>query len=267
MPRISIGDADIHYEEQGDGPPLLLVPGLSGAGSFWARQVPALARDFRVIVHDHRGAGRSTHSRIRYSVDQMADDTLRLMDALGIGAAHLAGHSTGGAIGQTIAQDHPERLRSLVLSATWAGPDPYFRRLFESRREVLVTLGVEAYLRASALFLAPPWWVRAHDAALAEEHRRLAAEAPPVEVLASRIDAIVRFDRRARLGAIRAPTLVIVAVDDMITPLFYSQELAERIPGARLVTLEGGGHWAPVIEADAFNAAVGAFLRAHHGGR
>jgi aminoacrylate hydrolase len=191
----------------------------------------------------------------------MAEDVLRLMDALGIDSAHLVGHSTGGAIGQIIAQDHPRRLRSLVLSATWAGQDPYFRRLFESRRETLVTSGVEAYLRASVLMLAPPWWVRANDAVLVEQHRRTAAASPPVEVLTSRIDAIVRFDRRARLGEIRVPTLVIVAADDMITPRFYSDELAERIPGAKLVVLDGGGHFAPNVLPAPYTAAVGAFLR------
>lgn len=261
MSKISIGDAELYHEVTGDGPPLLLVPGLSGVGAFWAQQVPDFARDFRVIVHDHRGTGASTHSRIRYSVEQMAEDVLRLMDALGIDSAHLVGHSTGGAIGQIIAQDHPRRLRSLVLSATWAGQDPYFRRLFESRRETLVTSGVEAYLRASVLMLAPPWWVRANDAVLVEQHRRTAAASPPVEVLTSRIDAIVRFDRRARLGEIRVPTLVIVAADDMITPRFYSDELAERIPGAKLVVLDGGGHFAPNVLPAPYTAAVGAFLR------
>jgi aminoacrylate hydrolase len=262
MPKISIGDAELYYESTGEGPPLLLVPGLGGQGSFWAQQIPELARDFRVIVHDHRGTGQSTHSRIRYSVEQMADDLLRLMNALGIDSAHFVGHSTGGAIGQIIAQDHPARRRSLVLSATWAGQDPFFRRLFESRRETLLTSGVESYLRASVLMLAPPWWVRANDALLAEQHRLTAAASPPVDVLVSRIDAIVRFDRRARLGEIRTPTLVIVAADDMITPRFFSDELAERIAGAKLVVLEAGGHYAPVCLPAPYNAEVGAFLRA-----
>jgi len=261
VPTVAVGDAELYYEEHGAGPPLLLVPGLSGVGTFWAPHVPDLARDFRVIVHDHRGTGRSTHSRIRYSVAQMADDVLRLMDALGIASAHVVGHSTGGAIGQTLAQDHPGRLRSLVLSATWAGPDAYFRRCFESRREVLETLGVEAYLRASALFTMPPAWISAHDEALAAQHRQQAAAAAPVEVTASRIEAIVRFDRRARLHEVRTPTLVVVAADDALTPVFYSRELADRIPGAKLVVLEQGGHFAPVLAAEAWAAAAGGFLR------
>lgn len=261
MPTVSIGDADIYYEEKGQGPPLMLVPGLAGQGSFWISQVPDFSRDFRTIVHDHRGAGRSTHSPIRYSVEQMADDTLRLMDALRIDAAHLVGHSTGGAIGQVIATEHPERLRSLVLSATWAGPDPYFRRLFESRKQTLLDSGVEAYLRASALFQATPKWVSEHDQFITELHAVTAAGYPPVEVVASRIDAIIRHDRRGRLLQIRVPTLVIVARDDMITPPFYSEELASTIPGAKLVVLEGGGHFSPAIQSGPYNAAVGAFLR------
>jgi aminoacrylate hydrolase len=191
----------------------------------------------------------------------MADDVLRLMDRLGIDSAHLVGHSTGGAIGQVIAQDHPERLRSLVLSASWAGPDPYFRRLFEMRKQILLTSGVEAYLRSSALVLAPPWWVSANDAALTAQHRQQAPAAPPVEVTASRIDAIMAFDRRKRLGDIRTPTLVIVSQDDAVTPRFYSEELAERIPGAKLVVLDGGGHFVPNIFPEPYNTAVGGFLR------
>jgi len=262
MPKIAIGDAELYYESKGDGPALLLVPGLGGLGSFWVKQVEDFSRDFRVIIHDHRGTGQSTPSRIRYSVEQMADDVLKLMDALKIESAHLVGHSTGGAIGQIIAQDHPRRLRSLVLSATWPGQDAYFRRQFEARREILVGLGFETYFRSTMLMLVPPAWVSAHDAAIAEQVRQQVATAPATEILTSRIDAIVAFDRRKRLGEIRTPTLVIVAADDVVTPRFYSDELAERIPGAKLAVLDAGGHFAAVITPEPYNRAVGAFLRA-----
>jgi aminoacrylate hydrolase len=192
----------------------------------------------------------------------MAADTLALMDRLGIERAHHVGHSTGGAIGQTIAQDRPERVASLVLSATWAGPDAYFRRCFETRKELLLHRGFESYWRASVVMLRPPQWISENDAALDEELGRLVAAPPPVEVLASRIDAIVRFDRRARLGEIRCPTLVVVADDDALTPRFYSEELAARIPGAKLEILSTGGHFAPNLVPDEYNAVVGAFLRA-----
>jgi aminoacrylate hydrolase len=107
--------------------------------------------------------------------------------------------------------------------------------------------------------------VRANDALLALQHPRAATDAAPLEVMTSRIDAIVAFDRRSRLAQIRTPTLVVVAADDMVTPRFYSEELAERISGAKLVVLEGGGHFVPQIVPEPYNAAVGGFLRAQRG--
>jgi aminoacrylate hydrolase len=101
MPRISIGDCSLHYEEHGSGEPLLLVPGLNGIGASFFKQIPELSRHYRVIVHDHRGCGQSDRPLMRYSVEQMTQDVLRLMDALKIERAQLVGHSTGGAIGQT----------------------------------------------------------------------------------------------------------------------------------------------------------------------
>lgn len=265
MPKIDIGDAEIHYESRGDGPPLMLVPGLGGGGAFWSKQVEAFSADFRVVIHDHRGAGQSTHSLIEYSVDQMASDTLKLMDGLGLDSAHYVGHSTGGAIGQTIAQDHPERLRSLVLSATWAGPDAYFRRCFEMRKEILRDLGLESYSRASMLVLMPPWWIAENDDRVAEQSRGLAANDPPVEVMLSRIDAIMAYDRRAGLGRIGVPTLVICARDDAVTPLHLSDEIARTIPAARQMVLDRGGHFVPIVSPAEYNRPVLDFLKERAG--
>src|SRR5205823_12000091 len=107
----------------------------------------------QVIVHDHRGTGQSSRSLIRYCVDQMCDDLVRLMDHLEISQAHLVGHSTGGAIGQTLAVKRPERLRSLVIYASWTKADPFFRRVFEARRALLTGSGAAAYARSTAIFL------------------------------------------------------------------------------------------------------------------
>ena len=137
MPKANIGDAEIYYEEHGRGEPLLLVSGLGGAAAYWKPNLPALSARYRVVVHDHRGAGQSTHSRIRYSVEQMPDDLVRLMDHLKIDRAHVVGHSTGGAIGQILAITRPERMKSLVLFATWTKADKFFRQLFAARRALL----------------------------------------------------------------------------------------------------------------------------------
>src|SRR5262245_23246143 len=123
MPTVRIDGADIYYEVHGDGPPVLLVAGLGGAGSYWQPQIGPLSRHFKVIVHDHRGTGASTHQKMRYTVDRMAADTLGIMDALDIKSAHLVGHSTGGAIGQILGVDHPSRLRSIVMYASWTKAD------------------------------------------------------------------------------------------------------------------------------------------------
>ena len=149
--RVSIGHADIHVEEHGDGEPLLLVAGLGGSGRFWSSQVEEFAREFRVILHDHRGVGRSGPGPIVSNAGELADDLLRVMDALGVERAHLVGHSTGGAIGQHIALREPGRLASLVLSASWAGPTPLFLQTFHTRRDILVNSGSLNYLMVGTL--------------------------------------------------------------------------------------------------------------------
>src|SRR5690348_12765108 len=202
MPKANIGDAEIYYEEHGRGEPLLLVSGLGGAAAYWKPNLPALSAHYRVVVHDHRGAGQSTHSRIRYSVEQMTDDLLRLMDHLKIDRAHIVGHSTGGAIGQILAITRPERVKSLVLFATWTKADKFFRQLFAARRALLMEVGKEAYVRAGTLFLYPPWFIKAHEAMVEEREKLAIATFAPPEVVASRIDAIVAFDRTAGLAKI-----------------------------------------------------------------
>ncbi len=260
MPTANIGDAEIYYEAEGEGPPLLLVPGLGGIGSFWAPQVAGFSDRFRCIIHDHRGCGRSTRTPGEYTVEGMADDTLRLMDAFGIEKAHLVGHSTGGAIGQVIALDHPDRLASLVLSATWAGSDPFFRRCFEVRKEALERLGLASYLRVSNAFLWPPAWIRDHDGDLSRAEAATLASPPDLAIALARIDAIVAFNRRGQLGAITTPTMVICARDDMVVPLHLSEEIAAAIPRARLVRLDGGGHFVTAADPAAYNAPVRSFL-------
>ena len=138
MPHLTLKDGDrLYYEVHGSGPPLLLVAGLGGVGAFWKEHVPVFAESFTVVLHDHRGTGRSSPSQIDYSVEQMSDELLQLLDHLEIKCAGLIGHSTGGAIGQTLALDQPDRIGKLVLSATWSAADDYFKRLFQVRGEIL----------------------------------------------------------------------------------------------------------------------------------
>jgi aminoacrylate hydrolase len=263
MPKVTLGDVEIFYQTHGEGAPLLLVPGLGGVGSYWSANIPAFSQKYQVIIHDHRGTGQSSRSLVRYSVDQMSDDLLRLMDHLEIKQAHLVGHSTGGAIGQTLAVTHPERLKSLVIYASWTKADAFFRRVFEARRTLLTAAGAAAYVRATAVFLYPDWWVNENIGLLEEREKAGIPAFPPPEIAASRIDAVVGFDRTAELSRIRTPTLVVCAKDDFLTPPYFSRELAQRIPGAELQLLERGGHCASETNAAAFNDAVLSFIARH----
>jgi aminoacrylate hydrolase len=252
---------ELYYEVHGEGPPLALISGLNGVGAFCKPHLEVLSRDYTVILHDHRGTGRSSPSRIDYSIEQMAGDLIELLDHLDIPKADMVGHSTGGAICQVLGIDHPERVLSLVLSATWTAADGYFRRLFELRADVLRAMGPEGYLRASLMFMRPPAWIRDHDTTQDDEIAAMAAGFPVPEVMLSRIAALLKFDRRRELGRIAAPTLILGARDDMVTPVYFSEELAGLIPGAETATLEAGGHFFPISAADEFRGLVLDFLK------
>ncbi|MFM9888081.1 MAG: alpha/beta fold hydrolase [Burkholderiales bacterium] len=261
MPRISIGDCSLYYEEHGSGAPLLMVPGLGGTFAGFAKVIPGLAKHYRVIVHDHRGCGQSDKPLMTYSVDQMANDVIRLMDVLKIDNAHYLGHSTGGAMGQTIAIEHPARVRKLILSATWTHNDAHFSRSFEARRALLQHLGPAGYVRGSNPGLLPGWWSTENEALLAEQEAKQIASFPPVEVMLSRIDAIMRFDRRSELAKIRAATMAIVAAEDCLTPPYFSEAIAKAIPGAVLKVMPRGGHFLYQVDPQPYEDAVLAFLR------
>lgn len=261
MPLYRLRDgAELYYEIHGSGPPLFLVAGLGGDGRWWGGNIPELARKFTVIVHDHRGTARSTLSRIAYSVDQMADDALQLIEGLGYDKVHWCGHSTGGAMGQVLAVEHPERIDRLVLSSTWAKTDSFFRRLFEVRSLLLRELGPAEYLKASALALNAPSWVRDHDADLTAAEAHAGETIPIPEIVLSRIAAIVAYDRREQLQKVRARTLAICARDDTVTPLYFTEELVRLIPGARAYVLPDGGHAYPNVHGAEFRRVMTSFL-------
>src|SRR5690348_6568604 len=261
MPHLKLRDgAELYYEKSGSGPPLFLVPGLGGDGRFWGDSVAALDRESTVVVHDHRGTARSTLSRIDYSVAQMADDALQLIEGLGFDKVHWCGHSTGGAMGQVLAIEHAPRIDRLVLSATWAKTDAFFRRLFEVRSLVLKQLGPLAYLKSSALALNMPSWVRDHDADLAIAEAKAAETIPIPEIVLSRIAAIVAHDRRAELQKVRSRTLAICARDDTVTPLYFTEELVRLIPDARAYVLPDGGHLFPRVHGEEFRRVMTCFL-------
>ena len=262
MPIARLADADIHYEIAGSGPPLLLVAGLGGVGSYWQPNVEALAARHTVIRHDHRGTGRSTRSERAYSVELLADDLVQLMDVIGIERAALIGHSTGGAMGQVLAAQRPERITRLMLYASWATLCPQMKQCMELRRAMLRQGGTIAYHRSSPVFLYPPLYTCERWATIAAEIEAAEQGTPTAAILDARIEAVLAFDGTPYLAAIRAPTSVLVAVDDILTPPLASAVLVEGIAGARLETLAYGGHAVSRSDPGAFDRAALAFLDA-----
>jgi aminoacrylate hydrolase len=260
VPIAKLDDGELYYEEHGSGFPVLMVAGLGGVGTYWGPQIEPFAKSFRVILHDHRGTGNSSKSKIKYSLEQMARDTLGLMDALKIDKAHLVGHSTGGAIGQILAIGHPERMAKIVMASSWTKADGFFRLCFEARRALLLKSGAAAYVAATPIFLYPSWWIRDNIEQL-QQHSTVYGANPDLDIINSRIDALLAFDWSARLREIKHEVLVMGVRNDHLTPAYFSEAIAREIPGAKLFIQEDGGHAASQVFPDEFNRHVLAFLK------
>ncbi len=261
MATADLGDLELNYSEHGDGSPVLGIMGWSLDKRFWAAQIPAVTKTHRFIVFDNRGIGRSTGGAPT-SIDQMADDALRLLDHLGIDKTVVFGVSMGGAIAQRLVLDHPDRVEALILALTFARSIEFMRRQHDITR-ALFDLGEEQLLLpASMLKMFSPRFFEVGRAAIDQmitAAERPGAEAPSVEVLRGQLDAIDKHDVLAELGRVSCPTLVLGAHMDQIVPGFASEEIAATIPGAELVMLETG-HGSGVEEMGAFNEAVSLFL-------
>ncbi len=259
MPHLHLSDGDLWWEECGEGPPLMMVAGLGGVGGYWNPNIPAFASRYRVIRHDQRGTGKSSRTRVA-SIEQMAADAAALIDHLGLRDVAWLGHSTGGAIGVSLALDYPGRIGRLIINSSTSCGDAYRRKLFSVRRLLHSRVGPEAYAAFTSLLLYPPWWINQNAALLETEEARAAASLGAPEVQESRLDAILAFDRRSELKRLDIPTLVICAKDDLLTPSYFSKELASLIPNAKLDLLETGGHACSRTMMDVFNKTVLDFL-------
>ncbi|UGV26117.1 alpha/beta fold hydrolase [Rhodopseudomonas boonkerdii] len=263
MPLAKIHDADIHYDIKGEGEPVLLVAGLGGVASYWNPNLTAFTERYQVILHDHRGTGGSTRSEMRYSVELMADDLLRLMDVLKIEKAHLVGHSTGGAIGQVIAAIAPERIASLVLYASWAVHDNLMEVNMQLRRRIAMAMGEAEYHRTTPVFLYPPTYIRDNKEQLERDIAASIAGTSSKTILDARAAGILAFDGLQYHDRITCPTMAIVAEDDILTPPYASDIMVERIRGASLIKVPKGGHALSRSEPKIFNDAVLGFLAKH----
>ncbi len=121
MPKVKVGDINMYYEVHGKGEPLVMIMG-AGGNIEWMRQaIPVYSREYRLVLFDNRGAGRTDAPDIPYTIAMMADDLAGLLDAIGIDSAHIQGGSMGGMIAQEFVLRYPERVRSLILACTYCG--------------------------------------------------------------------------------------------------------------------------------------------------
>lgn len=220
MPKISVNGFKLYYEIEGNGEPVVLIPGFASGLSLWSRQVPALSRDFRVISFDPRGVAASDQPEGPQTIGLLADDLAHLLQALGITSAHILGVSFGGFVAQEFALKYPSMTKKLVLVCTsFGGPN--------------------------------------HVTPEPEMSMELASAR---ELNSSQFEAAVNFNAESRVEGISSPTLVVSGDADAIVPVQNSRNLASKIPGATLSIIEGGSHTFFIERAAEFNRIVTDFL-------
>lgn len=242
----------LYYELHGrdDAPPLVLLEGLGGDIPGWRRNIPRLAERYRVVAYDFRGNGRSDKPDVPMTMTTFVEDTVALLDHLGLESAHLYGQSFGGMVAIELALQYPHRVRSLVLACTHAGP------------ERAVRPGPEARVPKDRPYLAlySEAFARDHPQHVAEDLRVGRQNPQPPHAARRQREAVLAWDAWDRLGEISCPTLILHGTADRIVPVENGRLLAERIPGAELVLLQGAGHVYHSERPEEADAAVLSFL-------
>ncbi len=253
---VRAGDLVVHVQVDGpaEAPPLLLLHSLGTSLHVWDAQARAMAENFRVIRPDMRGHGLTTVTRGPYSLDGLAGDALAVLGALGVGRAHVAGLSIGGAIAQALAARAPARVRSLILCDTAMVFPP--ESVWRERAATVRAHGMEPIVApvmsrwVTEDFLADP---------AAEGLRAMLRHTDP-EGYAGAAEALAVGDLRAGTATLRVPALALVGEHDVATPPAAAQAIADAIPGASLTVLRGAAHIPTVQVPDAVTAAMRGFL-------
>ncbi len=267
MPTASVNGVDLSYERHGDsGEPLVLVHGYTGDITDWRYQVPDFSRTHRLLIFDLRGHGRSQapHDRAVYGILQMADDVEALAAHAGFSRYHLLGHSMGGAIVQEVALRSPARLLSLTLEDTsfrfGLARDGAIAQWIAERHKMAEEQGMAAVADFPSVLPPPP---HMPPERLDETKQRLTKMS--VDAFIGAWQALDAWPgTEGRLGAIRAPTLVICGELDaaLVGP---SKTLAAAIPGATLEIIPECGHSPQYERPDLFNAALRRHLERNTG--
>lgn len=239
---------------------LLFLHGVGGGRAAWDRQLPYFAeRGYRALAWDQPGYG-GTPAVDPYDLAQV---TTALEQHIGDEPAILVGHSMGGFIAQEAYARFPERVRALVLcftSAAFGGSGGDFARQFVAARIAPLDEG-KTMAEIAARLMPAMRGSRSDPSGLALAERVMAAV--PAQTYRKAVQLLTTFDRRAQLERIAVPTLLIAGSDDRVAPPGVMERMAQKIPGAEFVLLEGCGHLGPMDQPDPFNEALAAFLERH----
>ena len=247
----------IHYEIVGEGEPLLLIAGYTCSSSIWASVRDLLASRFQLILFDNRGSGQSEVPDVPYSIEMMGQDTLQLIERLGLERPHILGHSMGGFIAQWLAAHHPDKVGKVILANTGTQCPAYFNlrcwaqlHLRENHVPIECIVECGAPWIFSNQFLSQP---NALDELIRGEKNDLF----PQSLVGQRrqLEALEKFDSNPWYGNIGAPTLVLAADEERVFPPSEADKLTCGIEGAQFYLFKGNGH-APQIEAPNEFAAV-----------
>jgi pimeloyl-ACP methyl ester carboxylesterase len=245
MPQVKSNGINIHYEEQGSGDPLLLIMGFTVSSIGWHWNIPAFAQNFRTIAFDNRGVGRSDKPDVPYSMAMFADDTVGVLDALGIERAHVFGISMGGMIAQEFTLRYPQRVKTLTLGCTSCGGQ---NTVLSEDADVVNMLGniASVDVQQAALIMTKvavtPWFLQKRMNVLLELTQLSAQYPTPKHAMVRQMEAILKHDTYERLPQITAPTLVITGKQDGLVPPENSVTLSQRIPNADLAILANASH-------------------------
>ena len=269
MPDVTLTGCRIHYTENGQGDPLLLVMGFGMPGDAWLGSLPFLD-GFRSVYFDNRGTGQSACPDGPYTIEQMADDAVGLIDQLGMARAHVYGISMGGMIAQELALRHPQKVRSLVLGCTMCGgtqskmPEP---EMIELLVEVMSNMGKPdpaSWVERQLPLLFTREWVEANPG-IRDMLTMMVPLLPPTppETAQRAMAGIAEWGTYDRLPKLDVPTLIVHGDHDALIPVENAYTLAERIAGSKLHIVAGAGHGYPAQDPVGVHAVITDFLRAH----
>ncbi len=241
---------DVHAVVSGrpDAPAVVLSNSLGSTHRMWDHQVDALEEHFRMIRYDTRGHGASPVPAGPYSIDDLADDVVALLDRLGVPRAHVVGLSLGGMTAMRLAARNPGRVDRLAVLCTAAHLPP--RQAWLDRAAAVREQGAASIAET----VVQRWFTRNYDGDLGYWQSMIAAT--PAVGYAACCAAIAELDLREQLSSISAPTLAIAGADDPATPPAKLQEIVAGVPDSGLVVLDQAAHLANVEQPDAVTRAL-----------